>query len=57
MAKGGNGNPYVKGANGAEIKNGETFLQFLPYDDPNVVYNQAGGEGDLSLSSLEECVK
>ncbi len=45
FAKGGNGNPYVKGANGAEIKNGETFLQFLPvgYEDSNVVYAQANG--------------
>lgn len=43
MAKGGNGNAYVKGANGAEIKNGETFLQFLPYDAPGVVYTQANG--------------
>ena len=44
MAKGGNGNAYVKGANGAQIKNGEVFLQFLPYDDPNVVYAQANGQ-------------
>ena len=43
MAKGGNQNAYVKGANGAQIKNGEVFLQFLPYDDPNVVYTQANG--------------
>lgn len=43
FAKGGNANPYVKGANGAEIKNGEVFLQFLSYDDPNVVYAPANG--------------
>ena len=44
MAKGGNVNAYVKGANGAQIKNGEVFLQFLSYDDPNVVYNQDNGQ-------------
>ena len=44
MAKGGNTNAYVKGANGAQIKNGEVFLQFLSYDDPSVVYNQANGQ-------------
>ena len=43
MAKGGNANEYVKGANGAQIKNGEVFLQFLPYDDPNVKYDAANG--------------
>ncbi len=43
FAKGGNSNAYVNGANGAQIKNGETFLQFLPYDDPNVVYDAANG--------------
>ncbi|MCQ2254941.1 MAG: RagB/SusD family nutrient uptake outer membrane protein [Bacteroidaceae bacterium] len=45
MAKGGNANTYVKGANGAEIKNGEVFLQFLPngYEDSKVVYTAANG--------------
>ena len=43
MAKGGNANTYVKGANGAEIKNDEVFLQFLPYDAEGVVYTQANG--------------
>ncbi|MCQ2242757.1 MAG: RagB/SusD family nutrient uptake outer membrane protein [Bacteroidaceae bacterium] len=45
MAKGGNANEYVKGANGAQIKNGETFLQFLPngYEDSKVVYTAANG--------------
>ena len=50
MAKGGNGNAYVKGANGAQIKNGEIFLQFLPYDDPNVVY--AAGNGSINAGTL-----
>lgn len=50
MAKGGNGNAYVKGANGAQIKNGEVFLQFLPYDDPNVVY--AAGNGSINAGTL-----
>ncbi len=43
FAKGGNGNAYVVGANGAQLKNGDTFLQFLSYDDPKVVYNAANG--------------
>ncbi len=51
MAKGSNANDYVKGANGAQIKNGETFLQFLPYDDPNVVY--ASGNGSINAGTLE----
>ncbi|MCQ2220034.1 MAG: RagB/SusD family nutrient uptake outer membrane protein [Prevotella sp.] len=38
MAKGGNANAYVKGANDSKIKNGEIYLQFLPYDDPRVEY-------------------
>lgn len=48
--KGGNKNAYVKGANGAEIKPGEVFLQFLPYDDPNVVYAQ--GNGNINAGTL-----
>ncbi|MCQ2213528.1 MAG: RagB/SusD family nutrient uptake outer membrane protein [Bacteroidaceae bacterium] len=43
FAKGGNKNDYVKGANGAEIRNGETFLQFLSYDDSNVKYDPKNG--------------
>ena len=42
--KGGNPNSYVNGANGAQIKPGETFLHFLSYDDPNVVYNADNGK-------------
>lgn len=44
MAKGGSDCPFVIGANGAQIKNGETFLKFLSYDDPNVVYTPSNGE-------------
>lgn len=43
FAKGGNKNEYVNGANGAQIKNGETFLQFLSYDDPRVAYDAKNG--------------
>lgn len=43
FAKGGNANDYVTGANGSQIKNGETFLKFLSYDDPNVAYTPANG--------------
>ncbi len=43
FAKGNNKNAYVKGANGAQIKNGEAFLTFLPYNDANVQYAQANG--------------
>lgn len=43
MAKGGNANEYVKGANGSQIHNGEVFLKFLRDDDPNVVYDSKNG--------------
>ena len=45
MAKGGNTAPYVNGANGSQIKNGETFLKFLSADqkDANVTYADANG--------------
>ncbi len=43
FVKGGNKNQYVLGANGAKLYTYDTFLQFLPYDDPNVVYSQANG--------------
>ncbi len=43
MAKGGSAN-FALGANGNVIKNGETFLKFLSYDDPNVVYNADNGK-------------
>lgn len=51
MAKGSNANEYVKGANGAQIKNGETFLQFLPYDDSDVKY--AAANGNINAGTLE----
>jgi hypothetical protein len=40
MAKGGNKAAYVNGANGSQIKNGETYLKFLSADekDANVTY-------------------
>ena len=45
MAKGGNKAPYVNGANGSQIKNGETYLKFLSADekDANVTYAQSNG--------------
>ena len=43
MAKGGNNNDFVYGAGGSKIKNGEVFLQFLPYDAEGVVYDNANG--------------
>ena len=45
MAKGGNKAAYVNGANGSQIKNGETYLKFLSADekDANVTYAQANG--------------
>lgn len=43
MAKGGNANAYASGADKAHIANGETFLKFLSYDDPNVVYDKDNG--------------
>lgn len=50
MAKGGNKAEYVIGANGSQIKNGETFLKFLSYDDPNVVY--AAGNGAINAGVM-----
>ncbi|MCQ2258907.1 MAG: RagB/SusD family nutrient uptake outer membrane protein [Bacteroidaceae bacterium] len=40
MAKGGNKNDFVYGAGGSKLKNGDIYLQFLPYDAEGVVYNQ-----------------
>lgn len=48
--KGGNTNAYVKGANGAEIKPGETFLKILSVDESenaNVTYAEANGTINL----------
>lgn len=50
FAKGGNANDYVKGANGSQIKNGEVFLEFLPYDNSEIVYAQANG--NINAGSL-----
>ena len=43
MAKGGNTNEFVYGAGASQLKNGDVFLQFLPYDAEGVVYDQANG--------------
>ncbi len=51
MAKGGNKSDYVKGANGSQIKNGETFLQFLPYDAEGVKYDAKNG--NINAGELE----
>ncbi len=50
FAKGGNANDYVKGANGSQIKNGEVFLEFLPYDNSEIVY--AEGNGNINAGTL-----
>ena len=52
MAKGGNTAPYVNGANGSQIKNGETFLKFLSADqkDANVTY--AEGNGSINAGTM-----
>ncbi len=43
MAKGGNKNEFVYGAGGSQLKNGDVFLQFLPYDAEGVFYDSANG--------------
>ncbi len=43
MAKGGNNNLYVVGANDVPLANTEVFLQFLPYDAEGVKYDQKNG--------------
>ncbi len=52
MAKGGNTAPYVNGANGSQIKNGETYLKFLSADqkDANVTY--AAGNGSINAGTM-----
>lgn len=52
MAKGGNAAPYVNGANGSQIKNGETYLKFLSADqkDANVTY--AAGNGSINAGTM-----
>lgn len=57
MKKGGVKDEYVKGANGAQIKNGETFLKFFAADEEHAEITYASGNGSINAGVAvgEDC--
>jgi hypothetical protein len=49
--KAGNGEPYVKGANGSQIKPGESYFSWVPESDDDKI-NYTGADGKLGFGEM-----